>query len=95
MILLRGEKGEMLPVQWVSLHALFAEFLPIALDIYDCAASQRRELLEGLSHAALPVSSDVRQIREEELICMWISDLVYWKNFHPDLYKLIRYGLSI
>ena len=33
----RAEMGEMLPVQWVSLHAMFVEFLPVALDIYDCA----------------------------------------------------------
>ena len=35
----RAEMGEMLPVQWVSLHAMFVEFLPIFTTVHSTEQS--------------------------------------------------------
>ena len=93
----RAEIGEMLPIQWVSLHAMFVEFLPVALDIYDCSlnGADYWNDYHKLLFRALRMFSQLGKKNYVALIAMWIGDLVYWKNYHPDLYKLVRYGLSM
>ena len=97
MIQSRIESGEILPVQWVSLYAMFTEFLPISLDIYDCAmnGSEYWNDYHTLLFRALRMFARLGKKNYLALIIMWIGDLVYWKNYHPSLYKMVRCGLSM
>ena len=91
------DESSMISVQWVSLIDLLEEFLPLSLDIYDCSLNgpDYWSKYHMLLVRALRMFARMGKKHYVCLILMWISDLVYWRNYKPTFYHFVRNNLHL
>ena len=91
------EGDSIISVQWVSLIDLLEEFLALLLNIYDCSLNgpDYWEKYHMLLVRALRMFARTGKKHYVALVMMWISDIVYWKNYKPTFYNFVRTNLHL